>query len=293
MLINEVCKITKLTKKAIEYYTFQGLVSPVLLNNGYRDYSKKDVQTLNKIKVLRKLDISTDDIRKILSDSSGSVLQEISVKKELKRQSDKRKSVILKNIIDGAPYEQAEKELSSLEQYENILERLSDAFPGYYGRFITLHFGRFLNEPIKTDEQKNAYYEIISFLDNLPDFDIPSDLNEYLTANTEHIGVEQISDMLDNMEKSYENPDKFLSDNKEILEQYIKLRQSKEYKNSPAYKLSELIVKFNNSTGYNDVFIPAMKQLSHSYALYYSKLEKANEKLKEHFPQINKIIEKS
>lgn len=293
MLINEVCKITKLTKKAIEYYTFQGLVSPVLLNNGYRDYSKKDVQTLNKIKVLRKLDISTDDIRKILSDSSGSVLQEISVKKELKRQNDKRKCVILQNIIDGASYEHAEKELSSLEQYENILERLSDAFPGYYGRFITLHFGRFLNEPIKTYEQKNAYDEIISFLDNLPDFDIPSDLNKYLTANTEHIGVEQISDILDNMEKAYENPDKFLSDNKEILEQYIKLRQSEEYKNSPAYKLSELIGKFNSSTGYNDVFIPAMKRLSHSYAQYYSKLEKANEKLKEHFPQINKIIEKS
>ena len=39
MLINEASKLTKLTKKAIEYYTLHGLISPIVLKNGYRDYS--------------------------------------------------------------------------------------------------------------------------------------------------------------------------------------------------------------------------------------------------------------
>ena len=49
MLINEVCKITDLTKKAIEYYTLKGLISPSVLENGYRDYNENDIERLNKI----------------------------------------------------------------------------------------------------------------------------------------------------------------------------------------------------------------------------------------------------
>lgn len=36
MLINEVCKKCSLTQKAIEYYIEQGLVIPVIQENGYR-----------------------------------------------------------------------------------------------------------------------------------------------------------------------------------------------------------------------------------------------------------------
>lgn len=66
MLINEVSKNTNLTKKAIDYYTLQGLISPSILENGYRVYSEKDIECLNKISVLRKLDISIDQIKNIL-----------------------------------------------------------------------------------------------------------------------------------------------------------------------------------------------------------------------------------
>lgn len=289
MLINEVCRHIGLTKKAVEYYCLHELVSPALSENGYRDFSLDDVQKLKKIKVLRNLDISADDIRKILADETLSSLQEISVRNELRSQRENLKNSILKKLIEEKSFDNAEENLRSIEISKNISERLLEAFPGYYGRFIALHFGRFLNEPIKTDEQKSAYDEIISFLDNLPEFEIPKDLNEYLIKNTENIGTEQISAMLDNMQKAYENPDKFFSENKEFLEEYIKLKQSDEHKNSPAFKLNELIRKFNSSVGYNDVFIPAMKRLSQSYAEYYCMLEDADKRLRERFPQINNI----
>lgn len=35
MLINEVCKECNLTKKAVEYYTEQGLIQPRITENGY------------------------------------------------------------------------------------------------------------------------------------------------------------------------------------------------------------------------------------------------------------------
>ena len=43
MLINEVCKSTGLTKKAILYYEKENFISPKKLSNGYRDYSHKDI----------------------------------------------------------------------------------------------------------------------------------------------------------------------------------------------------------------------------------------------------------
>lgn len=56
MLIKEVCTITKLTKKAVEYYEKQGLVFPKVLKNGYRDFYNDDIEQLKKIVVLRKLE---------------------------------------------------------------------------------------------------------------------------------------------------------------------------------------------------------------------------------------------
>ena len=78
MLIKEVSRLTKLTKKAIEYYSEQGLVFPTILENGYRDYKQEDIDRLKKIAVLRKLDISAVEIFEILNDKTDSVLKKIS-----------------------------------------------------------------------------------------------------------------------------------------------------------------------------------------------------------------------
>lgn len=289
MLINEVSKLTKLTKKAIEYYTLQGLISPSVLENGYRVYSMQDIEALQKISVLRKLDISTEEIRNIFNDTTNSTLQAISVKKELYYQQDMIKKSILQNLIEGKSYGGINAELLSVEQAKNIIDKLLEAFPGYYGRFICIHFARFLKEPIQSETQQSAYETILSFLDNVPAMDMPKDLEDYLNEVTNHIGTEQISEMIESIKKSYENPDDFLETNKEILQQYLEFKESEEYLNSHAFKLMELIKKFNSTSGYYDVFIPAMKQLSKSYTEYFRTMEIANEKLLLHYPEIEKL----
>lgn len=199
------------------------------------------------------------------------------------------KKAILEKLSSGKPYSEIRVELKTVDNSETITEKLLDAFPGYYGRFICLHFARFLNEPIKTEEQQSAFDTMISFLDNIPLLDLPQDLEDYLIEGTKHIGTKQIGEMIENTKKSIENPDEFLSDNKEMLEQYFAYKQSDEYKNSPAYKVMELMQECNSTSGYNDVFIPAMKQLSNSYSEYYRQLEIANEKLLAKYPGIEKM----
>ena len=63
MLIGEAAKEVGTTKKAIEYYEEQGLISPEISENGYRSFSNEDVIKLRKISVLRSLGLSVAEIR--------------------------------------------------------------------------------------------------------------------------------------------------------------------------------------------------------------------------------------
>jgi len=289
MLINEVSKITGLTKKAIEYYTIQGLVCPNILENGYRDYDQSDINKLNTISILRQLGLSTNEIKSVLSDESRAVLHTLSVQKELSFQREQAKKLLLDKLCQGFSYSEISKDLQAINDSKTITEKLLESFPGYYGRFVCLHFARFLNEPIITEKQQSAYERVISFLDNAPQLTLPEDLQEYLNEGTKDIGTEQIIEMIKNTKKSIENPDDFFAENKEVLEQYLIYKKSDEYKNSPVYKIMELTKEFNCTSGYNDIFIPALKELSSAYSEYHQKLEEANKKLLVQYPEIEKI----
>lgn len=293
MLISQVSKITGLTKRAIEYYTLQELVLPSILDNGYKDYDEDDISLLNKISVLRKLDIGIDEIKVILSDESNEALKLTSMKKELDFQRELVKKSILEKLIKSGSYSDMSGELQALDNSKVITEKLLEAFPGYYGQFICLNFSMYLNEPIKTESQQAAYEEIVSFLDNIPAFILHEDLQKYLIEGTKHIGTEQIKDMFEKKKKSIENSDDFLSSNRVMIEEYLEYKQSEEYKNSPACKIMEAIKIFNSTSGYYDTFIPALRKLSSSYSDYYRKMEIANEKLLSQYPEIRETYKQS
>ena len=167
MTIHEVSKSTKLTKKAIEYYTSQGIVTPAVLENGYRDYSARDVEILGEVYILRHLGLSVGEIKTILHDKTNEAIQAIAIKRELSLMRDTKKKAILEQFISGKPYEDIKGEIEAIEQAETITEKLLFAFPGYYGRFICVHFSRFLDMSIQSKEQRSAYEAILSFLDDV------------------------------------------------------------------------------------------------------------------------------
>jgi DNA-binding transcriptional MerR regulator len=289
MLINETSKITNLTKKAIEYYTEQNLVFPDLLSNGYRDFSMNDIECLKKISVLRKLGLSIEEIKAVLSDENGDAIKKLSVRNELNMQRERAKNAILDQIGCGKSYTDISADLEAIEQSATVTEKLLNSFPGYYGRFISLHWARFLNEPIVTDEQKSAYNEILAFLDNVPTLSFPENLQAYLDEATKSISTVDISEFNKKTKQSIENPETFFADNKEFLEYYLAYLQSDEYKNSPMFQMKSLLVEFNKTSGYYDILIPAMKRLSPSYAEYCKQSEIANEKLYAQYPEAKKL----
>ena len=62
MTIKDIELRSGMTRANIRYYESLGLLSPARSENGYRDYSEADLDTLLKIKLLRSLEVSLEDI---------------------------------------------------------------------------------------------------------------------------------------------------------------------------------------------------------------------------------------
>ena len=63
MKIKQVEELVGITKKNIRFYEEQGLLQIERAENGYREYHQKDVIRLQEIKLLRKIDISIEEMR--------------------------------------------------------------------------------------------------------------------------------------------------------------------------------------------------------------------------------------
>lgn len=277
MLINEVCKRCVLTKKAVEYYEGQDLIHPQIMENGYRVFSEDDVVRLNKIAVLRGLGISVSDIKTVLAENDHLSFQTICDRKELELSDIQAKQQLLYTLARNQNWENARVQLRRLETKQSILSRLLDRFPGYFGKFISLHFAPYLNERIVTDEQQDAFETIIDFLDGV-NIVIPDDLKEYLEDVAKTVDLVDVSKKAAaSVAAAIQDPEQYLKDNREMLERYEGIKASDAYKNTPGYRLQELFAQLNRENGYNDIFIPAMRRLSSSYREYYEKLLKANE----------------
>lgn len=65
MTIKEIETRTGLPRASVRFYEREGFLSPSRGENGYRNYSEEDCQTLLKIKLLRQLGCSLEEIRSL------------------------------------------------------------------------------------------------------------------------------------------------------------------------------------------------------------------------------------
>lgn len=301
MRINEVCQTCSLTKKAVEYYIKQGLVTPMQQENGYRDFPDSEVARLKKISVLRNLGVPVSDIREILSvqeninpvQNSGACENKFTQNKTLNNILNQRhreitlmqeKQQLLAELTRKQDWEGIQDRLWQLQKKQTVLERLRNAFPSYYGDFICVHFAPYLCEPVQTQEQQEAYDTIVTFLDNTQ-FVIPDDLREFLDAMSAEFSEADYEKMSSSMCGAVSHIEQYLDTNDETIRQCMEYMQTAEYRATPAYRMKEVLRQFNRESGYDDIFIPAMCRLSQSYREYHESLQIADRKFLERYPE--------
>ncbi|KYO68582.1 MerR family transcriptional regulator [Thermovenabulum gondwanense] len=293
MLIKEVCKITGLTKKAIEYYEEKGLIAPKIEDNGYRNFSEEDVKRLKEISLLRKLGLNIAEIRSVLDkENRKCVLSKIKYQKDLEMEKTWRKQQLLNQLIEGKNLDEIFHQIEYIDKQQTIKEKLLSAFPGYYGWFLAHHFGSFMNDSILTEEQQIAYNKVVEFLDSVENFRIPPELEEFFEGAASYIDTEIMENITSNIIQAVEDINGYIEQNRDALDKYIAYKNSEEFTQSPVYKLQNLLLEFQRTNGYYDVFIPNMRKLSPSYDEYYKKLERANEKFVEQYPEVSKWYNK-
>ncbi len=65
MTIKEVEERARMERANIRFYEKEGLISPRRLENGYRDYSEEDLEILLRVRLLRSLQVSLEEIHKL------------------------------------------------------------------------------------------------------------------------------------------------------------------------------------------------------------------------------------
>ena len=290
MLIKEVCELCGLTKKAVEYYESKGLLKPAVLENGYRSYGENEISVLKEITVLRGCGISIPDIREILqSTSKAAVLEKHRYAAVLREERIAEVRSRIDSLIEDYDIE---REFRSLERGSDyvmtIKEKLALVFPGNYGVFLSVHFGRFLNEAADTDEKRAACSAVIQYLDSIELYLSP-EVTEFMEMYAEAFSEKnnaaelqaQISGKIIN---AAEDPDSFIEQNEAEIKKYLDYKTSEEFKSSPAGQMQKSLLDFQKASGYQEIFISNMKLLSASYAEYSLMLERANEKFIQRFP---------
>ena len=132
MKIKQVEELVGITSKNIRFYENQGLLTPERAENGYREYHEQNIEALKKIKLLRKLGISVEEIRAVLNHSRS-----------------------LEDCL--------EKHLAVLEkEQENLLnmQRLSDAILQQRDSIDTLNTNEWLDEMEKLEKEGGDFVNV-------------------------------------------------------------------------------------------------------------------------------------
>lgn len=136
MLIHDVCRECSITKKALEYYLEQNLVSPQTMDNGYRNFSPEDILQIKKISTLRRLGLSVSEIRQVLISTTFDKLNEISDYKKLDLFFLQEKQLLIKELASNANWDEIRTKLSLLEKKETLeYQKVFDSVPEKYDKW--------------------------------------------------------------------------------------------------------------------------------------------------------------
>ena len=107
MKIKDVEKRTQMDRATLYYYEKEGLLSPERTENGYRIYSAEDLLMIEKIKLLRSLQISIEELKALKREetSLSSVLKtQLNLLSSEEKKSQDAKEICQKMLAQGETF---------------------------------------------------------------------------------------------------------------------------------------------------------------------------------------------
>ena len=129
MLIRELELVTGLERATIRFYEKEGFITPTRQENGYREYSQGDSETLLKVKLLRQLGIPLDRIRAIQQgseDFATALTEQVNKLEHQMHDAERAKEVCAELRDAGVTYESLDA-----AHYLHELTRVRTAKPAW------------------------------------------------------------------------------------------------------------------------------------------------------------------
>lgn len=294
MKISEVATRTGLTKKAINYYEQEGLITPEANpENDYREYSEADVQALMEIQILRQLDVPVKDIQQ-MRDKPDEVLYLLA--RHLERLNEQARELeqnkqklghLLNLLAEGNT--STEESIRVLSWIQMLLEldlagrqgyaeqAIGRLFPGRFGLLVSMQYGLYLQEPLDTAEKQAAWLDMVDYLDRTGDLGVP----DVLLAQYETMTSEQLQQMGEAILQSRRSMVKMTdTEMEELARQMPGLIEQRNQ--TYTTEMGEALVQMQDkleSSGYHQHVTRNLEILSKDYALLQKRMKELQERL--------------
>ena len=280
MKLQEVAQQVQMTKRAIKYYEEKGLLQVEKDENGYRRYTEEHIAVLQQIQVYRKLGMELSAIQRILHDPQVEQEELQRLEEQMQRYLEQQSAQLaaVQQMLAGAKdYQVLQEQLD----YQTIAAAIQEMIPGFYGKLFLHHFLPYLQIPITTQEQRDAYQAILTFWDTT-DLKMPLSMRivTFLTGFLQNQQAAAIQARLDAQLKRLLEPNakQYAQMKKAVLHQY-RVQKYCLLRYLPSSISKRHWMMELQRSGYNDIFLPNMEKLSPAYREYRNALSAINDRI--------------
>lgn len=140
--VQRLAKMAGISTRTLRYYDEIGLLKPARINlSGYRIYGQKEVDLLQHILFYRELDVSLEDIKKIVTSKSFDELKTLKDHHAKLIIRKERLEALINNVEKTIKVREGVMTMSDKEKFEGFKQSLIDENEEAYGKEIREKYG--------------------------------------------------------------------------------------------------------------------------------------------------------
>lgn len=128
----------------------------------------------------------------------------------------------------------------------------------------------------ETGLTRKAIEYYVAFLDQMPDLQLNQEEQEFLEEISSEISPEMLNEINAGKTFAIENTEKWLEENASTINAYQQMKNSEDLKSLPIRSIQKKLKALMEESGYYEIAIPLLRQMSPAYDEYYNKLMRAN-----------------
>ena len=140
--VQGLAKLAGVSTRTLRYYDEIGILKPARINSsGYRIYGKEEVDRLQQILFYRELDVSLDNIKKIVT--SPSFDKAAALKEHREKLLEKRKQLdfLITNVEKSIQQTEGRIQMSDQEKFTGFKKKMIEENEAKYGKEIREKYG--------------------------------------------------------------------------------------------------------------------------------------------------------